>query len=318
MKTMSVGSRPLVPSRLAPGGVAHGNRRVPTTVLGGYIALTKPRIIELLLITTVPTMILAERGWPSTWLVVVTLIGGTLSAGSANAVNMYVDRDIDALMKRTQARPLVTGVIEPRNALIFALSLQVFAFGVLWAGANLLSAVLAFAAAAFYIGVYTIWLKRTSRQNIVIGGAAGAVPVLVGWSAVQNNVTWTPVVLFIVMFLWTPPHFWALAVKYADDYRAADVPMLPSVVSMAETVKQMILYTVALWISTLVLIPVADLGWIYGISAVVLGAMFLGGVIALRRHPTEAASMRLFGFSITYVTLLFGAMSLDVFVEYGF
>lgn len=318
MLVMSVGSRPLVPSRLAPGGVAHGNRRVPTTVLGAYIALTKPRIIELLLITTVPTMILAERGWPSTWLVVVTLIGGTLSAGSANAVNMYIDRDIDALMKRTQARPLVTGVIEPRNALIFALSLQVFAFGVLWAGANLLSAVLAFAAAAFYIGVYTIWLKRTSRQNIVIGGAAGAVPVLVGWSAVQNNVTWTPVVLFIVMFLWTPPHFWALAVKYADDYRAADVPMLPSVASMAETVKQMILYTVALWVSTLVLIPVAGLGWIYGISAVVLGGVFLGGTIALGRHPTEAASMRLFGFSITYVTLLFLAMSLDVFVEYGF
>ena len=315
---MSVGSRPLVPSRLAPGGVAHGNRRVPTTVLGAYIALTKPRIIELLLITTVPTMILAERGWPSTWLVVVTLIGGTLSAGSANAVNMFIDRDIDALMKRTRARPLVTGVIEPRNALIFALSLQVFAFIVLWAGANLLSAVLAFAAAAFYIGVYTIWLKRTSRQNIVIGGAAGAVPVLVGWSAVQNNVTWTPVVLFVVMFLWTPPHFWALAVKYADDYRAADVPMLPSVASMAETVKQMILYTVALWISTLVLIPVAELGWIYGVSAVVLGGVFLGGTIALGRHPTEAASMRLFGFSITYVTLLFLAMSLDVFVEYGF
>ena len=315
---MSVGSRPLVPSRLAPGGVAHGNRRVPTTVLGAYIALTKPRIIELLLITTVPTMILAERGWPSTWLVVVTLIGGTLSAGSANAVNMFIDRDIDALMKRTQARPLVTGVIEPRNALIFALSLQVFAFIVLWAGANLLSAVLAFAAAAFYIGVYTIWLKRTSRQNIVIGGAAGAVPVLVGWSAVQNNVTWTPVVLFVVMFLWTPPHFWALAVKYADDYRAADVSMLPSVASMAETVKQMILYTVALWISTLVLIPVAELGWIYGVSAVVLGGVFLGGTIALGRHPTEAASMRLFGFSITYVTLLFLAMSLDVFVEYGF
>ena len=318
MSLMSVGSRPLVPSRLAPGGIAHGNRRVPTTVLGAYIALTKPRIIELLLITTVPTMILAERGWPSTWLVVVTLIGGTLSAGSANAINMYIDRDIDALMKRTQARPLVTGVIEPRNSLIFALSLQVFAFGVLWAGANLLSAVLAFAAAAFYIGVYTIWLKRTSRQNIVIGGAAGAVPVLVGWSAVQNNVTWTPVVLFIVMFLWTPPHFWALAVKYADDYRAADVPMLPSVASMADTVKQMILYTVALWISTLVLIPVAELGWIYGISAAVLGGMFLGGTIALGRHPTEAASMRLFGFSITYVTLLFLAMSLDVFVEYGF
>ena len=318
MAAMSVGSGPLVPSRLAPGGVAHGSRRAPTTVLGAYIALTKPRIIELLLITTVPTMILAERGWPSTWLVVATLIGGTLSAGSANAVNMYVDRDIDALMERTQARPLVTGVIEPRNALIFALSLQVFAFGVLWAGANLLSAVLAFAAAGFYIGVYTIWLKRTSRQNIVIGGAAGAVPVLVGWSAVQNNVTWTPLVLFIVMFLWTPPHFWALAVKYADDYRAADVPMLPSVVPMAEVVRQMIWYTVALCISTLVLIPVADLGWIYGIAAVVLGAVFLGGTIALGKNPSEAASMRLFGFSITYVTLLFGAMSLDVFVQYGF
>lgn len=314
---MAVGSRPLVPSRLTPGGVAHGNRRTPTTVVGAYVALTKPRIIELLLITTVPTMILAERGWPSTWLVVVTLIGGTLSAGSANAVNMYVDRDIDALMERTQGRPLVTGVIEPRNALIFAISLQFVAFAVLWAGANLLSAILAFAAAAFYIGVYTLWLKRTSRQNIVIGGAAGAVPVLVGWSAVQNNVTWTPIVLFIVMFLWTPPHFWALAVKYADDYRAADVPMLPSVVSMSETVRQMIWYTVALVISTLVLIPVAELGWIYGVSAAVLGAIFLGGTIALGKHPTAAASMRLFGFSITYVTLLFGAMSLDVFVEYG-
>ena len=314
---MAVGSRPLVPSRLAPGGVAHGNRRTPTTVVGAYVALTKPRIIELLLITTVPTMILAERGWPSTWLVVVTLIGGTLSAGSANAVNMYVDRDIDALMERTRSRPLVTGIIEPRNALIFAIGLQIVAFAVLWAGANLLSAVLAFAAAAFYIGVYTLWLKRTSRQNIVIGGAAGAVPVLVGWSAVQNNVTWTPIVLFIVMFLWTPPHFWALAVKYADDYRAADVPMLPSVASMEETVRQMIWYTVALVISTLVLIPVAELGWIYGVSAAVLGGIFLGGTIALGKHPTAAASMRLFGFSITYVTLLFGAMSLDVFVEYG-
>ena len=314
---MAVGSRPLVPSRLAPGGVAHGSRRTPTTVIGAYVALTKPRIIELLLITTVPTMVLAERGWPATWLVFVTLVGGTLSAGSANAVNMYVDRDIDALMERTQSRPLVTGVIEPRDALIFAVSLQIVAFAVLWAGANLLSAVLAFAAAAFYIGIYTLWLKRTSRQNIVIGGAAGAVPVLVGWSAVQNNVTWTPIVLFVAMFLWTPPHFWALAVKYADEYRNAGVPMLPSVATMAETVRLMTWYTVALVISTLVLIPVADLGWIYGIAAVVLGAIFLIGTVALGKNPTASASMRLFGFSITYVTVLFGAMSLDVFVEYG-
>ena len=226
---MAVGSRPLVPSRLAPGGVAHGVRHTPTTVLGAYIALTKPRIIELLLITTVPTMVLAEKGWPATSLVLITLLGGTLAAGGANAVNMYVDRDIDALMARTQGRPLVTGVIPARNALVFALSLQVLAFAVLWAGANLLSAVLAFGAAAFYVGVYTLWLKRTSRQNIVIGGAAGAVPVLVGWAAVQDSLAWPPILLFLAMFLWTPPHFWALAVKYADDYRAADVPMLPAV-----------------------------------------------------------------------------------------
>ncbi len=314
---MSVGSRPLVPSRLAPGGIAHGSRRTPTTVVGAYVALTKPRIIELLLITTVPTMVLAEGGWPPWSLVAITLLGGTLAAGSANAINMYVDRDIDALMARTQDRPLVTGVIEPRNALIFAVTLQVLAFAVLWAGANLLSAVLAFSAAAFYVGVYTLWLKRTSRQNIVIGGAAGAVPVLVGWAAVQDSLGWAPVVLFIAMFLWTPPHFWALAVKYADDYSAADVPMLPSVVPIESVVRQMIWYTVALVITTLVLIPVAGLGWIYGISAVVLGALFLGGTIALKRSPTPTNSMRLFGFSITYVTALFGAMTLDVLVRNG-
>jgi protoheme IX farnesyltransferase len=312
---MSVGSRPLVPSRLAPGGVAHGSRRTPTTVVGGYVALTKPRIIELLLITTVPTMVLAENGWPAWSLVGVTLLGGALSAGSANAVNMFVD--IDALMERTQGRPLVTGVIEPRNALVFAIALQVLAFAVLWGGANLLSAVLAFSAAAFYVGVYTLWLKRTSRQNIVIGGAAGAVPVLVGWAAVQNSLAWAPIVLFIAMFLWTPPHFWALAVKYADDYRAADVPMLPAVVPIEVAVRQMIWYTLALVVTTLVLIPVAELGWIYGISAAVLGAIFLGGTLALKRQPTAANSMRLFGYSITYVTALFGAMTVDVLVRNG-
>ena len=262
-------------------------------------------------------MVLAEQGWPATSLVIITLIGGTLAAGSANAVNMYVDRDIDALMERTQDRPLVTGVIPARNALIFALVLQVVAFAVLWAGANLLSAVLAFGAAAFYIGVHTIWLKRTSKQNIVIGGAAGAVPVLVGWAAVQDSLSWTPVVLFVAMFLWTPPHFWALAVKYADDYRAAEVPMLPAVAPLESVIRQMIWYTIALVITTLALIPVADLGWIYGVTAAVLGTIFIGGTFALRKHPTPAASMRLFGFSITYVTVLFGAMTLDVLVRFG-
>lgn len=314
---MAVGSRPIVPSRLAPGGVAHGNRRTPTSVVGAYIALTKPRIIELLLITTIPTMVLAADGWPGWRLVGVTLLGGTLSAGSANATNMYVDRDIDALMSRTQTRPLVTGIIPARNALVFAVVLQILAFAVLWAGTNLLSAVLAFAAAAFYVGVYTLWLKRTSRQNIVIGGAAGAVPVLVGWAAVQDSLAWPPIVLFIAMFLWTPPHFWALAVKYADDYRAADVPMLPSVVPLSVAVHQMIWYTAALVVSTLVLIPVAGMGWIYGIAAVVLGAIFLVGTIALAKAPTPAASMRLFGYSITYVTGLFGALTVDVLVRHG-
>ncbi len=314
---MAVGSRPLVPSRLAPGGVAHGSRRTPTTVVGAYIALTKPRIIELLLITTVPTMVLAEQGWPPWALVAVALIGGSLAAGGANAANMYVDRDIDAVMKRTQSRPLVTGIIAPRNALIFSVALEVAAFFVLWIGANLLSAVLALSAAAFYVGVYTLWLKRTSRQNIVIGGAAGAVPVLVGWAAVQDSLSWAPIILFIAMFLWTPPHFWALAVKYADDYRAAEVPMLPTVVPLAEAVRQMIWYTVGLVAATLILIPVADLGWIYGIAAAVLGAIFLGGTIALARYPTPAASMRLFGYSITYVTVLFGALTVDVLVRHG-
>ncbi|MGI9646295.1 MAG: heme o synthase [Ilumatobacteraceae bacterium] len=315
---MAVGSRPFVPSRLAPGGVAHGSRRTPRSVAGAYVALTKPRIIELLLVTTIPTMVLAERGWPATWLVLVTLIGGTLAAGGANAVNMYVDRDIDALMERTRSRPLVTGMIAPRHALIFAVMLLALAFVVLWAGANLLAASLAIGAAAFYVGVYTLWLKRTSRQNIVIGGAAGAMPVLVGWAAVENSLAWTPVLLFVAMFLWTPPHFWALAVKYAEDYRAADVPMLPSVVPLADAVRQMIWYTAALVVTTLVLIPVADLGWIYGITAAVLGAVFLGGTIGLRRNPTAENSMRLFAFSITYVTLLFGAMTVDVLVRYGF
>jgi heme o synthase len=315
---MAVGSRPLVPSRLAPGGVlqrAHGTRRTPRTVVGAYIALTKPRIIELLLITTVPTMVLAERGWPPLGLVLLTLVGGTLAAGGANAINMYVDRDIDAKMQRTQNRPLVTGVIHPRHALAFALALEVVAFAVLWWGANLLSALLALAAAAFYVGVYTLWLKRTSRHNIVIGGAAGAVPVLVGWSAVTGSLDWPPVILFLAMFCWTPPHFWALAIRYADDYRAADVPMLPAVAPVAEAARQMIGYTVALVACTLVLAPVADLGWIYLATAVVLGAGFLLATIALSRIPSPAASMKVFTYSITYVTVLFLALTVDVLVS---
>ena len=300
---------------MAPGGVAHGSRRTPTSKLGGYVALTKPRIIELLLITTVPTMVLAEGGWPRTSLVLITLLGGTLAAGGANAINMVVDRDIDKLMPRTQNRPLVTGLLQPRQALVFAIVLEVIAFAVLWVWANLLSAVLALSATLFYVFIYTLWLKRTSTQNIVIGGAAGAVPVLVGWSAVQNNVTWAPVVLFVVMFLWTPPHFWALAIRYADDYRAANVPMLPAVATLQVTVRKMVFYTALMVASTMVLWPVAELGPTYGISAIVLGGLFLWGTIDLGRNPTPQRSMRVFGYSITYVTLLFGALTLDVFLH---
>ena len=283
--------------------------------IGGFVALTKPRIIELLLVTTVPTMVLAERGWPSWTLTAITLAGGTLAAGGANAINMYVDRDIDALMERTRDRPLVTGVIEPGHALAFAFALEVAAFAILWWGANPLAAVLALSAAVFYVVVYTLWLKRTSRHNIVIGGAAGAVPVLVGWAAVAESLGWAPIVLFLAMFCWTPPHFWALAIRYADDYRAADVPMLPAVAPVAEAARQMIGYTVALVAATLALVPIADLGWIYSAAAVVLGAGFLVATVALARVPTAAASMKVFTFSITYVTVLFGALTVDVLVQ---
>ena len=312
---MPINVRPVVPSRIISELFSHQSRRTPRSIIGGYIALTKPRIIELLLITTVPTMVLAADKWPSWSLIAVTLLGGTLAAGGANAINMYIDRDIDKLMKRTQTRPLVTGLIAPKNALVFALVLEVVAFAVLWFGANLLSALLALSATAFYVFIYSMWLKRTSKQNIVIGGAAGAVPTLIGWSAVTNSVGWPAVWLFIIIFLWTPPHFWALAIRHADEYRVAKVPMLPSVVSIERTVRTMVIYTVVLAVATLVLIPVAGLGWIYSASAVVLGLGFIIGTAMLGYKPTEAWSMRVFSFSITYVTLLFGAMMLDVLIS---
>jgi len=284
--------------------------------VSAYVALTKPRIIELLLITTLPTMILAERGLPGVWLMVATLLGGALAAGGANAINMYVDRDIDKLMHRTAKRPLVTGVIAPRNALIFAITLEIVAFVELWAWVNLLSAVLAVSATLFYVFIYTLWLKRTSKQNIVIGGAAGAMPVLVGWAAVTNSLAWAPVVLFGVIFLWTPPHFWALAVKYKDDYEAAHVPMMPVVATFRRTATEIIAYTVAMVALTLVLAPVAHLGAVYVVSAAVLGLGFVVMAVRLWIQATPKASMQLFSYSITYLTLLFVMMAVDVFVHH--
>ena len=285
-----------------------------------YVALTKPRIIELLLVTTLPTMVVAQRGLPPVWLMAATLVGGALAAGGANAINMYVDRDIDRVMKRTKNRPLVTGAVTPAAALSFALVLEVAAFVELWLAVNLLSAVLAISATLFYVFVYTLWLKRRSSQNIVIGGAAGAVPVLVGWAAVTNSLAWPPVVMFAIIFIWTPPHFWSLAVRYKEDYAAADVPMLPVVASMKRTTTEIVYYTVALVAVSFLLGPVAHLGWVYMITAAVLGAGFLYFVtrlwgLAQNSEVGGRDAMRVFGFSITYLTVLFVAMAADILIS---
>ena len=262
-------------------------------------------------------MVVAEGGIPSVWLMTATVIGGTLAAGGANAFNMYADRDIDALMERTRTRPLVTGEISPREALVFAWIIEVLAFTWLWAFVNLLSAALAISATLFYVFVYTLWLKRTSTRNIVIGGAAGAAPVLIGWSAVTNQLAWPPIVLFAVIFYWTPPHFWALAIRYRDDYEAAEVPMLPVVATMRTTASRILMYSLVMWGLTLLFTPVAGMGWLYTSAAVVLGAVFTGLAVQVLRRPEPQLAMRLFGWSITYITLLFAAMAVDEIVRNG-
>ncbi|MFW2382796.1 MAG: heme o synthase [Acidimicrobiales bacterium] len=280
-----------------------------------FVALTKPRIIELLLVSTVPAMIVAQDGLPPLWLIVATVAGGTLSAGGANALNMYIDRDIDAEMDRTANRPLVTGEIQPGEALWFAIGIEAVAVIFLAVVVNPLSAALALAACLFYVFVYTIWLKRTSKQNIVIGGAAGAAPALIGWAAVTNSLGWAPWIMFAIVFLWTPPHFWALAIRYRDDYASASVPMLPSVVGHWKTTQQIVIYSILVFIATMVLWPVAGLGWIYGVSAIVIGIWFVYGAVDLLQEtdPTliDKKAIRYFAFSITHLTVVFGAMAID-------
>ena len=283
----------------------------------GYVALTKPRIIELLLVTTVPSMIVADDGLPSLGLILATLVGGTLAAGGANVANMYLERDIDRLMERTRGRPLVTGLVEPTPALVFAIALQVVAFAWLWGVVNLPSALLAAGAAVFYVFVYTLWLKRRSTSNIVIGGAAGAAPVLIGWAAVTGSLDWPPAVLFGVVFLWTPPHFWALAIRYSDDYAAAGVPMLPSVAGSHEAAVRSFRYVVALVAMTLVFTAVAGMGAIYLVTAVVLGTAFGWMSLGLLRSSTPDRAMRVFRFSIAYLTVLFAGIAVDVLVRSG-
>ena len=278
-----------------------------------YFALTKPRIIELLLITTVPSMVLAAGRWPGLLPVLATLIGGSLSAGGANALNNYVDRDIDQVMKRTRSRPLARHEVPPSNALVFGIALGIAGFAWLWVTTNLLAAAIATTALLFYVFVYTMRLKRTTTQNIVIGGAAGAAPTLVGWAAVTGSLALPAWVLFLVVFYWTPPHFWALAIRYRDDYEKAGVPMLPVVVGVEATTRKMLLYTGLMVAISLLLVPVAGMRWIYLVAAIVLGAWFLWDTWRVYRRPEDA--MRLFTTSTVYLSALFGAVMLDVLVR---
>ncbi|MFV0460580.1 MAG: heme o synthase [Actinomycetales bacterium] len=291
-------------------------------IVGGYLALMKLRVVELLLCTTVPTMLLAAGGFPPLWLVLATLIGGTLAAGSANAINMYVDRDIDAVMKRTRNRPIVTGEVSARAALIFGVLLGVVA--TVWLGllVNWLSAWLALGAILFYVVVYTLMLKRRTRQNIVWGGAAGCMPVLIGWSAVTDTVSWAAIVLFGVIFLWTPPHYWPLSMRYREDYSAVHVPMLGAVERPEIVARQIIAYSWAMVACSMLLWPVAPTGLFYPIAAAALGAWFLIEVHLLSRRAKhaetaeQAGAMRVFHVSITYLTLLFVAVGLDPFLRF--
>jgi protoheme IX farnesyltransferase len=300
-------------------------RRTARQTISAYVALTKPRIIELLLVTTVPTMFLAEGGVPSLWLVAATLVGGSMAAGSANTLNCFLDRDIDMVMHRTERRPLATGLVSPREALVFGVVLGIAS--VAWLGATVgwLAAALAFAAIAFYVLVYTMALKRRTPQNIVWGGAAGCMPVLIGWSAVTGSLSWTPVVLFGVIFFWTPPHYWPLSLRFRDDYAAAGVPMLPVVADVVVVARRIVAYSWVMVAVSLLLWPVAHTGPVYVVAAAVLGGGFLIEAHRLLARARAAstdgslspaalvsiAPMRLFHGSITYLTLLFVAIAID-------
>ena len=293
-------------------------KRSPLLKAKAYFALTKPRVIELLLITTVPTMILAKQGIPDLWLVLATLVGGALSAGSANAFNCYIDADIDKIMGRTKNRPLVTGELSKREALIFAFVVGALSVAWLWVTTNFLAAMLSLSAILFYVLVYTLLLKRRTPQNIVWGGAAGAMPALIGWAAVTNDLSVSAWLLFLIIFLWTPPHYWPLSLRYKDDYAAAGVPMLPVVRSPQVVGVQIVLYSWALVVSTLLLIPASNLGWIYTATAIVTGAWFLMGATSLyisSKSGDVKNPMRLFHRSITHLTILFIAIAIDPLVK---
>ena len=298
----------------SPVETLSGVRVGPLRKLRGYVALTKPRVVELLLVTTAPVMILAARGIPDLWLVLGTLAGGYLSAGSAHAFNSYLERDIDKKMARTSKRPLVTGVLTPREALIFAWVTAVGSTLFFWFLINWLAAALSVVAILIYVVLYTLVLKRRTPQNIVWGGAAGCMPVLIGWAAVTGSLDWTPVILFGVVFLWTPAHYWPLSMRYRDDYAAADVPMLAVVRGRSAVGLQVVLYAWATVVCSLLLVPVAPMGVLYTVVAALSGAWFV--VEAHRLYAgairgEELAPMRVFHASITYLTLVFVAVGID-------
>ena len=310
------------PAAVGAGGKpvrAASGRAAGTSGLGArikaYFMLTKPRIIELLLITTVPAMILAARGWPPAWLVAATLLGGSMAAGSANCINCYLDRDIDEKMQRTSIRPLPSHQVTPSNALRFGIVLGVVSFAFMWLTINLPAALLSLSAILFYVFIYTMGLKRYTPSNIVIGGAAGAAPALIGWAAVTGDVARPAWVLFAIIFYWTPPHFWALALRYSDDYKAAGVPMLPVVRGVDETTRQIVLYSVVLTAVSLLMYPVAELGVLYLAAASVMGAAFVYYAFRLRAKPDGKTAMSLFHFSISYLVLVFVALGADVLLD---
>jgi heme o synthase len=296
-------------------------QRSVRSVVGAYVALTKPRIIELLLVTTLPTMILAAGGWPSFGLVLATLVGGAAAAGSANVLNCYLDRDIDKVMNRTKQRPLVTGEVSPRAALVFGLVLGVVALSWFALVVNTASALLTAGAILVYVVGYTMILKRRTPQNIVWGGIAGCMPVLIGWSAVTGTVSWAALALFGVIFFWTPPHYWPLSMRFRRDYAAAGVPMLPVVAGDRRVASEVIGYAVAMVACSLVLVPLAGMTWVYGVAATALGAWFVAGCVGLYRRAqrpgvTKLGEMKLFHLSITYLTLLFLAVAVDPFLPF--
>jgi protoheme IX farnesyltransferase len=282
--------------------------------LAAYLALTKPRIIELLLVTTFPAMVVADQGMPDLWLVIATLFGGSLAAGGANAINCYIDRDIDSIMKRTRRRPLPSGRITPPAALTFGVALSVISFAFLTLAVNLLTAALAVSAILFYVFIYTVWLKRSSTENIVIGGAAGAVPPLCGWAAVTGSLDAAPLLMFAVIFLWTPPHFWALAIGYASDYAEARVPMLPVERGAEETRRRSLVYAIATVATSLFIVATGSVGAVYLGIAAALGAGFVWLAWRQLQIGTIKSAMTLFRYSMTYLALLFVAMVADQFV----